>query len=138
MRRLMLVALVSLACAGPKGQVIYEVADGDVLTAGLSRDLAHWYAVVKTADGKIVVVTDGNPGKTYDGISEPVFSPDSKHLACRVKTGLRINERWAASLDGKVGPWYDAAWGPCFTPDGKVGYIGRKGKKLYLVAESVS
>ncbi len=54
--------------------------------------------------------------ESFDMVFEPVFSPDSKHLAVKVEK----NGAYTYAIDGKVLPHsFDQLWMPVFSPDSK-------------------
>jgi hypothetical protein len=63
------------------------------------------------------VVVDGTPwAESFDMVWPPVFSPDGRHVAARVKQA----DRWRIVVDGRPLPEaYTTAWDPVFSPDGK-------------------
>ena len=56
-----------------------------------SPDSQH-LAYTASQGGKLIVVVDGKPGSTYDGIKDgsPLFSPDSQHVAYARRNKAKI------------------------------------------------
>ena len=75
-------------------------------------------AIVSPKYGKWTLALDGKPWKnTYnDYVTDMVFSPDGKRLACVA------NEKGRFIIVVDDNPWglqYDMAWKPVFSPDGQ-------------------
>jgi Tol biopolymer transport system component len=71
----------------------------------------------------------------YDMAWKPVFSPDGKCLAARVRTGSKyaviVNDK---QVDGE----FDKAWDPTFSPDGsKVLIRGMRNNTLLRIVADV-
>ena len=69
-----------------------SVAPISARTAGTSR-------IEPSLSGKRFVVLDGDEGTEYDNSGNPVFSPDSQHVAYRAMGG----DRWFVVVDGFEG-----------------------------------
>lgn len=103
--------------AYPKGKVSPPVFSGD------GRHVA--YAVTTTPG---FVVTDGNEGKSYDGVTPPVAAPKGPRFAY----GARRGDRTVVVAGAEEGPEFldVSAPGPVFSPDGaRVAYVGMKAPK---------
>jgi len=77
-------------------------------------------------DEKELVSVGGAEGSGYDEVTDPVFSPDSKHVAyCACSEG----DKACVVVDGVEGPEYDWMWSDSivFSPDGKhVAYLAAR------------
>ena len=93
-------------------QIDFSSWDPD--TFKISADCRRVAYVAETGDKQVVVV-NGESGKEYDAVGNPIFSPDCKHLAYTARTG----DRRVVVVDGKEGKKYDAVDSPVFSPDGK-------------------
>jgi len=90
---------------------------------------AYW---AKAQGEGFVMVQDGVEGKTYDEISDPIFSPDGSHLAYTAKD----KDGKFAVLDGEEGARYVDVWGLTFNADGRLAYVARdsrEGKDVRMV-----
>ena len=77
-------------------------------------------------------VIDGKPGKTYDGASIPVFSPDSRRLAYYGK----VQNKHMMVIDNEEGKRYDYTGHPVFSADSKrVGYTAKQEKDRFIVVD---
>jgi hypothetical protein len=84
---------------------------------------------------KWLAVVDGQEGPEYEGISVPIFSPNSQRVAYAAK---RDNKPLVV-VDGQEGPEYDG-----IVKRGKIlwdsadqlHYLANKGNAIYLVEES--
>jgi Tol biopolymer transport system component len=100
------------------GEVCPESGYDDVGFFDFSPDSSRFaYAALK--DDKRYMVVDGRVGKTYERVSEPVFSPDGKHLAyiATIKDAEPDKKRRFIVLDGKEGKIYDGVNRPIFSKD---------------------
>jgi hypothetical protein len=70
---------------------------------------------------------DGRKGEEFDGLGQPVFSPNGKRLAhIVVRRG-----KFAILVDNKIAPDFDGVGPPNFSPDSATVEFGaRKGRKL--------
>jgi len=69
------------------------------------------------------VVADGKPGKRYHGVGEPVFSPDSRHLAY----GAILQEGQCVVLDGRELKTYRRVNTIAFSPDSsRLAYVATR------------
>jgi len=106
-------------------RVAYAAATGaqvDAFTALSS------YADQMAQGGRWCLVVDGKRGPEFDRVDAPVFAPDGKVVACRVRRGKKslilVGEKAGGELDD-VGP-------PAFAPDGKrVVFGARIGRELW-------
>ena len=79
------------------------------------------------------IVVDGQEGKrSYDEVSMPIFSPDSKRVAYQARSG---NQKFVV-VDGKEGKAYDEINHLAFSPDSKyLAYVAYSGKKYTVVVD---
>ncbi len=87
---------------------------------------------------KWVVVVDGKEMGEYDDTAKdhPVFSPDSRRVACHACTGPWEGGEHFVVVDGVRGPSYDAIGTLSFSPDGKrMAYEARRGDKWRAVID---
>ncbi len=77
---------------------------------------------------KYFMVIDGKKGEKFDEVGKPVFSPDGKRIAYRVREG----DKWFIIVDGKKGEKFDKVGDPVFSPDGRrIAYVAwESGKGL--------
>lgn len=93
----------------------------------------HGY-IEKTISGPFFVVVDEAKGKSYNDITFPIFSPDSK----RVGYGAGVGDKRFVVVDGKEGKQYDriGVGSLIFSPDSKrVGYGAGVGDKRFVVLD---
>jgi len=87
---------------------------------------------------------DGTEGKTYDGVGDPLFSPDSQRVAYVVQTGIGT----FVVLDGEEGKRYEAIVTTIritsnretrviFDSGDSFHYLAALGNKIYLVEEKI-
>lgn len=125
-----------------KGDRWFVVLDGKVFPEA-GHDFVCYFAFspdsrkfVYTAGkgNKQSVVLDGKAGQEYNLIGEPVFSPDSKHLAC---VAIDSNNLQRVVLDGKEGKKYEGVTNPIFSSDSKhIAYsVMKEGKKRLVVVD---
>ena len=79
----------------------------------------------------MVVVVDGKEGPECNSTSNPIFSPDSKHVAHSGWKG--VGQFWSVIvLDGQeFGNYGPIANGPRFTPDGVLEFTSEKDNSLF-------
>jgi hypothetical protein len=79
-------------------------------------------------------VVNGKAGRMYNVTSEPVFSPDSKHLAY---IAIDSNNLQCIVLDGKEGKEYKWVTNPMFSSDSKhIAYsVMKEGEKRLVVVD---
>ena len=71
--------------------------------------------------------------REYDSVGQPVFSPDSKHLAYRTRWG----KAWAVVCDNVPQQRYDLVRVPLFSPDsGTMAYVAVTSKQMRMVTSS--
>ena len=94
-----------------------------------SSRLAYWASHQRK--GSTFMVCDGKEGPGFDRFLQPVFSPDSKHLAYQGRRGDRNH----MVLDGELGPAYDGIYRlPLFSRDSKrLAYLARRDDKEYFI-----
>jgi hypothetical protein len=121
---------------GPKiRQIGSRMYDTRFLAFTWSADAKrHAYSAQKPEGGELVVV-DGVPGPTYDGVVAPVFSPDGKRWAHPALRG----GKWLLVVDGKEGEaTYDEIRGHQFAPGtGAVAFAARRGNAWTVVVDGV-
>lgn len=100
-------------------------ADGTRAAALGNHDNKAWH-----------VMLDGKAWRgRYDMAWKPVFSPDGKSLAARVRTG---NKHAVIVNDKQVDGEFDKAWDPTFSPDGsKVLIRGMRNNTLLRIVADV-
>lgn len=98
-----------------------------------SPDSRHFAYPALTAEKKLVMVVDQQPGAPFDGLSEPVFSADSQHLTY---TGMR-EKKAITMLDGKEFGAASEDVGPLvFSPDGRhLAYSASRGNKRAMTVD---
>ncbi|MFQ6131021.1 MAG: hypothetical protein ACE5R4_03220 [Armatimonadota bacterium] len=87
---------------------------------------------------KWVLVVDGKETGEYDDTAKdhPVFSPDSKRVACHACTGPWEGGDHFVLVDGVRGPSYEAIGTLSFSPDGKrLAYKAKRGGKWRAVID---
>jgi len=96
--------------------------DGRAVNVGVLRE--RFFTI---ADGK-------KTGDTYDGIKDPVFSPDGSLLAFAARRG----DRHHVVVNGIAGPPYDMVVAPQFSPDGSrlIYRVRQDGKRFVVVADA--
>jgi HEAT repeat protein len=102
---------------------------GKIVFSSDGSRTAYW---AKAQGEGFVMVLDGVEGKTYDEISDPVFSPDDAHLAYTAKD----KDGKFAVLDGEEGTRYVDLWGLTFDANSRLAYVARdnrEGKDVRLV-----
>jgi hypothetical protein len=78
------------------------------------------------------MVTDGEESGPYDGLGDPVFSPDSKHIAFPARKG----EREFVSIDGEEMRPFDNVRVPVYSPDSNyLAYQAKKEDKWFYVLD---
>lgn len=113
-------------------------------TPGASR------VVQRSGGGGLTYAIDGKPCKVYQGLGEPVFSPDGKQVAFWAMTLDAAGKlKWRVVTNAVEGPALDGtgelpgvrSGAMVFSPDGKhLAYVGRRGTirkdaKWILVAD---
>lgn len=96
--------------------------DGRTFNAGMTK-------------GQFFAVMDGKRyGKTYDGIKDPVFSPDGSQLAFVTRNG----DKHRVVVNNNNGTEYDMVVGPQFSPDNsRLIYRARQdGRRFVVVADT--
>jgi len=100
--------------------------DGAVLWGGRYVQLWHHLyspdgkriaAICAPGFGKWTMVEDSKPWPiTFnEAVTDPVYSPDGRHLACLGKS----EGKWYLAVDGDIWPRsFDRIWPPVFSPDG--------------------
>lgn len=84
-------------------------------------------------NGKVYVVHNGKPGKTYTNVGALALSPDGRRIAYGALTG----GKWRMIIDGKEGELFSAVKAPVFSPDGlHVAYQAMAGEKWHLVVDA--
>jgi len=93
------------------------VGENSIIFSSDSKRLAYAAAGAHMGVVKWFLVVDGKEEKKqYDGVTAPVFSPDSKHLAY----GAQEGKASFIILDGKEeDKRYDSVSSPIFSPDSK-------------------
>jgi len=81
---------------------------------------------------------DGKKGKLYDGVTGPIFSPDSK----RVAYGAFLEGKGFVVVDGEEGKSYDGiitsvGGGIIFDSSDSLHYLAVKGSDVFLVEEKI-
>lgn len=81
------------------------------------------------AGSKCFLLVDGRAiGGEWWRVVRPVFSPDSRHVAARVRNA----DGWQILLDERVSPAYDEVSAPRFSEDGKkVRFGARRGREIF-------
>jgi hypothetical protein len=88
---------------------------GTIVFSSDESTVAYW---AKAEDGGFVMVVNGEEGKIYNKIGDPVISPDGSHVAYVVEEsdGLFVVS------DGIEGKKYESIWGLTFSLDGRLAY----------------
>jgi Tol biopolymer transport system component len=75
-------------------------------------------------------------GDSYDGIKDPVLSPDGSLLAFAARKG----DKHHVVLNGIIGPPYDMVVAPQFSPDGSrlIYRVRQEGKRFVVVADTMA
>jgi WD40 repeat protein len=90
----------------------------------LSPDGSRWAC----ADHEQVTV-DGRPGRKFEQVGRPVFSPDGRKLAHAAGDSGRMR---LVVVDGPESEEYSEIWNPRFSADGrKITFGARKGRQLW-------
>ena len=88
------------------------------------------------AGGDWFVVVNGKEGKIYDwweGISSPVFSPDSQKIAYVAKKDGKL---FIVVNDKEEGEIYDSVHSPVFSPDSqKIAYVANRDNKEFVIID---
>ena len=136
--------------------------DGKHTACALGRDGAHRvvldgtptrpyqeiHGLTFSADNRLAyaidnhaIVLDGHIGIAFEKVTDPVFSPDGRHLAYAGKK----HGRWYVVLDGVPGKSYDhvlalpnqSAYACClrFSPDGSLAYVAQHGDRWCVVTD---
>lgn len=101
---------------------------------------AYWESDKKT--GRYRVVVNGKAGEGYqlvlrDSTGDPVFSPDGKTVAYRVRPfepPPAPIDKWRMIVGEKKGEAYDYVSNPVFSPDGStLAYVAQKERKCVVV-----
>ena len=131
------------------GATSFVVVDGNEYAGGSSEvtfspDGSRWAYVASKVMGKRYLVLDGNDGKPYDLIVDPVFSADGKSFAYAAYT--RNGNKWRVVVNGHEGKAYDLVL--CkgnvdtsslhFEGSDKFRYLAVRDKKIFLVEEKLS
>ncbi|MDD4162714.1 MAG: HEAT repeat domain-containing protein, partial [Methanothrix sp.] len=114
---------------GARGKQYPFPGVGKIVFSSDGSRTAYW---AKAQGEGFMMVQDGVEGKTYDEISDPVFSPDGAHLAYTAKD----KDGKFAVLDGEEGIRYVDLWGLTFDANGRLAYVARdnrEGKDVRLV-----
>lgn len=118
-------SLVSYAAGGPIRK------DEGTLTFSTDSKRVAYVAMVQAGASLVV---DEKEGRLYNGIGEPIFSPDTGHVAYRaVLAGLN---RWCMVIDDKEGNKYPDCTNPIFSPDSsRIAYAGKAGNKWFVIVD---
>ena len=86
-------------------------------------------------NGKVYVVHNGKPGKSYDVVGDIVLNPDGR----RVAYGALSEGKWRMVIDGAEGVPYSTVKSPLFSPDGShLAYQVLSGEKWHLVVDATA
>ena len=98
--------------------------DGRAFNIGVLRE--RYFTIM---DGK-------RYGDSYDGIKDPVLSPDGSLLAFAAHKG----DKHHVVLNGIIGPPYDMVVAPQFSPDGSrlIYRVRQEGKRFVVVADTMA
>jgi Tol biopolymer transport system component len=102
---------------------------GKVVFSPDGSRVAYW--AYNGSKGSFLVL-DGVEGKSYDEVSDPIFSPDSNHVAYIAKD----QDGKFAVMDGAEGARYIDLWGLTFSADGHLAYAARdsrEGEEVQMV-----
>ena len=121
------------------------VGENSIIFSSDSKRLAYAAAGAHMGVVKWFLVVDGKEEKKqYDGVTAPVFSPDSKHFAYQA---YKSSVNRFVVFDGNelkprelVNCCQDIGWGPLFTPDSKhIIYVAKdnNGRKFVVQDEKV-
>ena len=75
------------------------------------------------------MVEDGVITGEYHTMTDPRFSPDSRHIAYAAALG----RRWRVVVDGVEGKVYDAIVGLKFESDNRLSYIAVEDRSIFRV-----
>lgn len=79
------------------------------------------YTAYNGSNGNFLVL-DGVEGRSYNELGDPIFSPESRHVAYRAVR----NGRDLVVLDDIEGRDYNNVWGLTFSADGRLAYAARE------------
>lgn len=115
-----------------KGWIV--VLDGQELPHGahLSHDFEHFAYITTRGSERYVMVVEGQEGPEFRQIGEPVFSPDSQHMAYAARRG----QKWIMVVDGKEGTEFQDVRDPMFSPDSQhIAYYAERGQRGVMVLD---
>jgi WD40 repeat protein len=129
-------------CAELNGQSVIVVGDGKYRDSDLllppvevSRDgkkVAYVGERIKGDLSEMFVIQNGKPGKSFDKVGIPKYSPDGTTLAFLAQS----EGRWFVVVGEKMSGPYDLVWDPVFNPDGQSlafsAKISKDGKKAWF------
>ena len=126
--------LIQIIGGDSKGESSYDLLESLTFSAD-SR--LHAYSAQKGTMWCVVV--NGKEGPTFDRVVGPLFSPDSKYVAYRVRKDGQLFVVVADAKDGRIikqYPPYEKVFQPVFTATGKaIGYGIKDGNKLVWKVE---
>jgi Tol biopolymer transport system component len=92
----------------------------------------HVVAYAAKRGDKAFAVVDEKATPAYDGIDDPIFSPDGKRLAYAARTG----KKWLVVVDGQPGAEYDGVFALSFRSNDDFEYLAVKKQTFYRVTVS--
>jgi len=100
---------------GVPGESYHDPGVGTIVFSLDESTVAYW---AKAEDGGFVMVVNGEEGKIYNKIGDPVTSPDGSHVAYIVEESDGV----FVVLDGIEGNKYGSIWDLTFSLDGRLAY----------------
>ncbi|HOO53558.1 MAG TPA: HEAT repeat domain-containing protein [Methanothrix sp.] len=100
---------------GVPGKRYHDPGVGTIVFSSDESTVAYW---AKAEDGGFVMVMNGEEGKIYNKIGDPIISPDGSHVAYIVEE----SDGMFVVSDGIEGKKYESIWGLTFSLDGRLAY----------------